>query len=114
SNVMASSTMGGITPELQELMRQIDIMINHQKKEWEAEIRALDMRLRSTEEELLTSRSIIERRDLEIGLLHKQLEEVQICPQDVVSKYEQQLQKVSEEVRPLIQKVFKSLFQITF
>lgn len=53
-------------PELQELMRQIDLMISHQKREWEAEVRALDMRLKSTEEELLASRATIERRELEV------------------------------------------------
>ncbi|XP_011471928.1 centrosomal protein of 63 kDa isoform X3 [Oryzias latipes] len=96
-----NSVLSACEPELQELMRQIDLMISHQKREWEAEVRALDMRLKSTEEELLASRATIERRELEIGLLHKQLEDVQVCPQDVVSKYEQQLQKVSEELDKL-------------
>uniref|UniRef100_A0A3P9KN21 Uncharacterized protein n=1 Tax=Oryzias latipes TaxID=8090 RepID=A0A3P9KN21_ORYLA len=96
-----NSVLSACEPELQELMRQIDLMISHQKREWEAEVRALDLRLKSTEEELLASRATIERRELEIGLLHKQLEDVQVCPQDLVSKYEQQLQKVSEELDKL-------------
>lgn len=47
-------------------MRQIDIMIHHQKKEWEAELQVMELKLNNAEEERLTSRNLIERKDLEV------------------------------------------------
>ena len=64
--VSPSSVLSACEPELQELMRQIDIMINLQKREWEAEMKSLQLRLKNGEEELSASKSIIERRDMEV------------------------------------------------
>ncbi|XP_043984724.1 centrosomal protein of 63 kDa [Gambusia affinis] len=97
-NTNFSSVLSSCEPELQELMRQIDIMISHQRSQWKAEKHALEVRVKNGEEGLLTSKNIIERRDLEIGVLQKQLEEILKSRQEVVAKYEQQLQKLREEL----------------
>lgn len=47
-------------------MRQIDIMISDQKSEWKAELQAMQLRMKSGEEELLNSRNLIEQRDQEV------------------------------------------------
>uniref|UniRef100_A0A3P8UNN4 Centrosomal protein 63 n=1 Tax=Cynoglossus semilaevis TaxID=244447 RepID=A0A3P8UNN4_CYNSE len=96
-----SAVLSSCEPELRELMRQIDIMVNHQKKSWEAENHDLRVRLKSGQDDLQATSNIIKRRDLEIGLLHKQLENVQTDQQQLISKYEQQLQKVREELNRL-------------
>uniref|UniRef100_A0A3Q3W4A1 CEP63/Deup1 N-terminal domain-containing protein n=1 Tax=Mola mola TaxID=94237 RepID=A0A3Q3W4A1_MOLML len=75
----SSSVLSACEPELQELMRQIDIMISQQKRQWEAEMQALQLRVKRGEDELLG---------------------VQPGRQELVTKYEQQLQRVREEVRP--------------
>ncbi|XP_029938380.1 centrosomal protein of 63 kDa isoform X3 [Salarias fasciatus] len=90
-----SSVLSSCEPELQELMRQIDIMINHQKREWEAERGSLEHRLKCGEGELSTLRSVVAGRDLE------QREDAEANRQEIATKYEQQLQKVREELDKL-------------
>uniref|UniRef100_A0A3B5QIG6 Centrosomal protein 63 n=1 Tax=Xiphophorus maculatus TaxID=8083 RepID=A0A3B5QIG6_XIPMA len=97
-SVCCSSVLSSCEPELQELMKQIDIMISHQRREWQVEKHFLEVRVKNGEEGLLTSKNIIERRDLEIGVLQKQLEEILRSRQEAVAKYEQQLQKLREEL----------------
>lgn len=95
-----SLVLSSCEPELQELMRQIDIMISQQRDQWEAEIRTFQVQLKTTQEELATSRELLQRKELEIALLQKQQESTKTDRKELISKYEQ-LQKVSEELNKL-------------
>ncbi|XP_054645867.1 centrosomal protein of 63 kDa isoform X2 [Dunckerocampus dactyliophorus] len=91
-----SSVLSDCEPELQELMRQIDIMIDHQKSDWEAQMQEMQLQLKSGQEEMSASRVLLERKDLEIGVLRQQLEDVQTGRQALATKYEKQLQNLDK------------------
>ncbi|XP_033820750.1 centrosomal protein of 63 kDa [Periophthalmus magnuspinnatus] len=93
-----SLVLSSCEPELQELMRQIDIMISQQRTQWEAEIWTTQVQLKTAQEELSTSRELLQRKELEISILQKQQESTKA---ELISKYEQQLQKVCEELNKL-------------
>ncbi|XP_056417440.1 deuterosome assembly protein 1 isoform X2 [Hyla sarda] len=77
--------------ELEELMHQIDIMVNSKKVEWEKQVLVL-------ERELSTIRGALDQKDREIEVLSKKLEEADKHQQEVVQKYETQLEALKNQL----------------
>ncbi|XP_062070352.1 centrosomal protein of 63 kDa isoform X4 [Lepus europaeus] len=84
--------------ELQELMKQIDIMVAHKKSEWEGQTHALETCLDIREQELQTLRGQLELKHKEVGRLHQQMEEHEKIKQEMAMEYKQELTKLHEEL----------------
>lgn len=54
--------------ELQELMRQIDIMVNNKRLEWEASIKASEAQVRQRDEEIITLKMALDVKTSEVSL----------------------------------------------
>ncbi|XP_077786125.1 centrosomal protein of 63 kDa isoform X5 [Podarcis muralis] len=87
--------------ELQELMKQIDIMVAHKKTEWETQTRALESCLDVREQELSSLRNALDEKCKEIERLCQRLEGMEQLNRDMTMEYEQQLRKVQEELARL-------------
>ncbi|KFQ20277.1 Centrosomal protein of 63 kDa [Merops nubicus] len=87
--------------ELQELMKQIDIMVAHKKSEWEGQTQALEACLSVREQELSSAKAALQEKYEEVAALRRQVEEVEEAKQDMVKEYEQQLKKFQEELSRL-------------
>ncbi|KFP33905.1 Centrosomal protein of 63 kDa [Colius striatus] len=87
--------------ELQELMKQIDIMVAHKKAEWEGQTQALESCLNVREQELASARAALQEKYKEVGTLRRQVEDLEKAKQDMVREYEQQLKKFQEELSRL-------------
>ncbi|NXK35082.1 CEP63 protein, partial [Piprites chloris] len=87
--------------ELQELMKQIDIMVAHKKSEWEGQTQALEACLSAREQELSSTRAALQEKQKEVVLLRCQVDEVEKSKQDMVREYEQQLKAFQEELSRL-------------
>ncbi|NXO50498.1 CEP63 protein, partial [Aramus guarauna] len=87
--------------ELQELMKQIDIMVAHKKSEWEGQTQALEACLSVREQELSSARAALQEKHKEVGMLRRQVEDTEKAKQDMVREYEQQLKKFQEELSRL-------------
>ncbi|XP_047592383.1 centrosomal protein of 63 kDa isoform X3 [Lutra lutra] len=84
--------------ELQELMKQIDIMVAHKKSEWEGQTHALETCLDIRERELKALRGQLDMKHKEVGMLRQQLEEQEKVKQEMAMDYKQELKKLHEEL----------------
>ncbi|NWZ37145.1 CEP63 protein, partial [Brachypodius atriceps] len=87
--------------ELQELMKQIDIMVAHKKSEWEGQTQALEACLSAREQELSSTKAALQEKQKEVVMLRRQVEDVEKSKEDMVREYEQQLKKFQEELSRL-------------
>ncbi|XP_062462487.1 centrosomal protein of 63 kDa isoform X2 [Pezoporus occidentalis] len=87
--------------ELQELMKQIDIMVAHKKTEWEGQTQALEACLSVREQELSSARVALQEKYKEVDMLRHQVEDMEKAKLDMAREYEQQLKKFQEELSRL-------------
>ncbi|XP_061180016.1 centrosomal protein of 63 kDa-like isoform X1 [Saccostrea echinata] len=85
--------------ELQELMKQIDIMMATKKKDWEHQITSLQSKMELKDKESLLQKSTIEQKHKEIGHLRLQVETMEKSHRELVTCYEQQLTNLKNEVQ---------------
>ncbi|XP_045359535.1 centrosomal protein of 63 kDa isoform X9 [Leopardus geoffroyi] len=84
--------------ELQELMKQIDIMVAHKKSEWEGQTHALETCLGIREQELKALRGQLDMKHNEVVMLRQQVEEHEKVKQEMAMDYKQELKKLHEEL----------------
>ncbi|XP_007457610.1 PREDICTED: centrosomal protein of 63 kDa isoform X2 [Lipotes vexillifer] len=84
--------------ELQELMKQIDIMVAHKKSEWEGQTHVLETCLDNRERELKALRSQVDMKHKEVGMLRQQVEEHEKAKQEMAIEYKLELKKLHEEL----------------
>ncbi|XP_033259967.1 centrosomal protein of 63 kDa isoform X6 [Orcinus orca] len=77
--------------ELQELMKQIDIMVAHKKSAWEGQTHVLETCLDNRERELKALRS-------QVGMLRQQVEEHEKVKQEMAIEYKLELKNLHEEL----------------
>ncbi|XP_030899528.2 centrosomal protein of 63 kDa isoform X2 [Melopsittacus undulatus] len=87
--------------ELQELMKQIDIMVAHKKSEWEGQTQALEACLSVREQELSSAKAALQEKYKEVDMLRHQVEDMEKARLDMTREYEQQLKKFQEELSRL-------------
>ncbi|KAM6326564.1 centrosomal protein of 63 kDa isoform 3-T3 [Podargus strigoides] len=82
-------------------MKQIDIMVAHKKSEWEGQTQALEACLSVREQELSSAKAALQEKYKEVGMLRRQVEDMEEAKQEMVREYEQQLKKFQEELARL-------------
>ncbi|XP_032081813.1 centrosomal protein of 63 kDa isoform X1 [Thamnophis elegans] len=87
--------------ELQELMKQIDIMVAHKKAEWDTQTQALESCLELRDQELSSLKNAAEEKRRETDRLCQRLDEMEQLNREMTIEYERQLTKVQNELARL-------------
>eukprot|EP00057_Strongylocentrotus_purpuratus_P011872 XP_011666346.1 PREDICTED: centrosomal protein of 63 kDa isoform X1 [Strongylocentrotus purpuratus] len=94
--------------ELQELMRQIDIMVNNKRLEWEASIKASEAQVRQRDEEIITIKMALDAKTSETNRLTHESVGMERTQKELVTQYEQQVDQLRRELVAL-QKSYEKL-----
>ncbi|XP_077341115.1 deuterosome assembly protein 1 [Lithobates pipiens] len=84
--------------DLEELMKQIDIMVNSKKVEWEKQVHIMEQKLEVRDQELIGARGVLDQKDCEIRILSKKLEIADRSREETVENYEKQLEVLKSQL----------------
>ncbi|XP_041359421.1 centrosomal protein of 63 kDa-like isoform X3 [Gigantopelta aegis] len=87
--------------ELQELMRQLDIMLSSKKREWERDMESLQVKLDMRDQELRLNTSTLHLKNKENEDLHSQVMVMNKVQKEIVEEYEGQLIELRSEVHKM-------------
>ncbi|KAM6144823.1 deuterosome assembly protein 1 [Phoenicopterus ruber ruber] len=87
--------------DLQELVHQIDIVVNSKKVEWERKMQALEAKMDIQDKELASTRSKLDHKGQEVGLLQQKLEDLQKTKHEMAQNYETQLEALKSQFSKL-------------
>ncbi|XP_059958834.1 deuterosome assembly protein 1 isoform X2 [Mesoplodon densirostris] len=84
--------------ELQELMKQIDIMVNNKKLDWERKIQALETRLDLRDQELANAQICLEQKGQEFSKLTNSFEKLRLHQMEQNKFRQKEVPRVKEEI----------------
>ncbi|XP_050411524.1 centrosomal protein of 63 kDa isoform X2 [Patella vulgata] len=96
-----SSLTSSCQDELQELMKQLDIMVNSKKQDWQRQLEQVQSRLDMKEKELRLQKATADQKSKEAEELRSQLEGGNKTQKEIVTEYEEQLAKLRSEVQKM-------------
>jgi len=98
------STFHSCEPELIELMRQIDVMVEEKRNEWESQMISMNMQLEKKTEENNKASKTIENTNRQVGILRQQLTNERTNHKAAMNQYNFEISKLKDEVADMRKK----------
>ena len=80
----------------------MDTMIHHKKLRWERQKQELDNRLNLREQEFENQKTTLEQKNNEVESLKKLLDKMEMSTQEIMKKYENEINLLNDQVSELI------------
>lgn len=80
----------------------MDTMIHHKKLRWERQKQELDNKLNLREQEFENQKTTLEQKNNEVESLKKLLDKMEMSTQEIMKKYENEINILNDQVSELI------------
>ena len=87
--------------EIKNLLKQVDTMIHHKKLRWERQKQELDNKLNLREQEFENQKTTLEQKSNEVESLKKLLDKMEMSTQEIMKKYENEINILNDQVGEL-------------
>ena len=87
--------------EIKNLLKQVDTMIHHKKLRWERQKQELDNKLNLREQEFENQKTTLEQKSNEVESLKKLLDKMEMSTQEIMKKYEDEINILNDQVGEL-------------